>query len=157
MRSKRRSRDALTSRAPDVVTVRRSDGLENATNGVPVQVQTRIYRAGTIKRQRRTKERLGQLDRQIMDVLAEDAPQSVRHVFYRMINPRFPEPVEKSDQGYRHVQHRLLQLRRSGAVPYRAITDATRRGFHVSTFDGAGDFMRRMSGLYRADMWQQTG
>jgi hypothetical protein len=32
-------------------------------------------------------------------VLAADHPQSVRHCFYRMTDPRLPEPVEKSDRG----------------------------------------------------------
>jgi hypothetical protein len=48
------------------------------------------YRARTIKRARRTRERIEQLDAQILDVLREDHPQSVRHVFYRMTDPRLP-------------------------------------------------------------------
>jgi hypothetical protein len=36
------------------------------------------YRAGTIKRERRTAERVEQLDQQILGVLREDHPQSVR-------------------------------------------------------------------------------
>lgn len=113
-------------------------------------------RAGTIKRERRTKAQIEQLDQQILDVLSEDHPQSVRHVFYRMTDPRLPEPVEKSERGYRHVQHRVKELRRNGRIPYNFITDATRRGFHVNTFSGAADFIRRMSGLYRADLWQEA-
>lgn len=112
-----------------------------------------VYRAGTIKRQRRTKDRIEQLDDQILAVLKADHPQSVRHVFYRMTNPRLPEPVEKSDRGYRHVQHRCVELRRSGQLPYGWITDATRRGYFVNTFSNAADFVRRMAGHYRADLW----
>lgn len=93
---------------------------------------------------------------QILDVLAQDHPQSVRHVFYRMTDPRLAEPVEKSDRGYRHVQHRITDLRRAGRLPYGWITDATRRGYHVSTFSGAADFVRRMAGLYRADIWRDA-
>jgi hypothetical protein len=113
-------------------------------------------RARTIKRERRTKARIEQLDQHILDVLSADHPQSVRHVFYRMTDPRLLEPVEKSDRGYRHVQHRLKELRRDGRVPYNWITDATRRGYHVSMFADAGEFIRRMSGLYRADLWEQS-
>ena len=111
------------------------------------------YRASTIKRTRRTKAQIEQLDRQIIEVLAADHPQSVRHVFYRMTDPRLPEPVEKSDRGYRHVQHRCVELRRSGAIPYGWIADATRRGYFTPTYANAGDFVKRMNAYYRADLW----
>ena len=114
------------------------------------------YGARTIKRDRRTRAQVEQLDQQILDVLAEDNPQSVRHVFYRMTNPRLPEPVEKSDRGYRHVQHRIVELRRSGRLPYGWITDATRRGYFTSTYQNAADFLRQIYGLYRADLWQMA-
>lgn len=114
------------------------------------------YRASTIKRDRRTRERVEQLDAQIIEVLRADHPQSVRHVFYRMTDPRLPEPVEKSDRGYRHVQDRCVKLRRSGAIPYSWIADMSRRGYFVSTFRDAGDFLRRMRGLYRADLWRDA-
>lgn len=97
-----------------------------------------------------------QLDAQIIAVLREDHPQSVRHVFYRMTDPRLPEPVEKSDRGYRHVQARCVALRRSGRVPYSWFADLSRRGYFVSTFDDASDFVTRMAGLYRSDLWRDA-
>ncbi len=135
---------------------------ESAQAGKPVPEQSTkaaksVYRARSIKRDRRTREQVDQLDQQILDVLAEDHPQSVRHVFYRMTDPRLPEPVEKSDRGYRHVQHRTAELRRSGKLPYGWITDATRRGYFVNTFADGADFVRRMAGHYRADLWRDAG
>lgn len=115
-----------------------------------------IYRASTLKRDRRTKARLDQLDEQILAVLRFDHPQSVRHVFYRMTDPRLPEPVEKSDRGYRHVQDRCVKLRRAGRLPYGWIADMSRRGYFVNTFDSAADFIQRMRGLYRADLWRDA-
>ncbi|MCO5102191.1 MAG: hypothetical protein M9885_15080 [Burkholderiaceae bacterium] len=114
------------------------------------------YRAGPIKRERRTREQIEQLDAQIIGVLSEDHPQSVRHVFYRMTDPRLPEPVEKSQRGYRHVQDRCVKVRRDGRIPYGWIADMSRRGYYVNTFHGAGDFLRRMRGLYRADLWRDA-
>lgn len=108
------------------------------------------------KRGRRTRARIDQLDAQILEVAATSYPLSIRHLFYCMTNPRLPEPVEKSDAGYRHVQHRITQLRRSGRLPYRWIADATRRGHHVSTFDNGAEFVRAMAGLYRADLWRDS-
>jgi hypothetical protein len=115
-----------------------------------------VYRARTIKRDRRTRARLEQLDAQILDVLHEDHPQSVRHVFYRMTDPRLREPVEKSERGYRHVQDRCVKLRRAGELPYGWISDATRRGYFTPTYRSAADFLRSISGQYRADLWQHS-
>jgi hypothetical protein len=118
---------------------------------------SRAYRARTIKRERRSRARVEQLDAQILDVLKMDHPQSVRHVFYRMTDPRLAEPVEKSDRGYRHVQERCVRLRRSGALPFGWIADATRRGYFTPTYRDAQDFLRSVAGQYRADLWQQSG
>ena len=102
---------------------------------------------------RRTLAQVEQLERQIVEVLEQDNPQSVRHVFYRMTDPRLPEPVEKTEAGYRQVQQRLALMRRSGHIPYGWITDATRHGSHVSTFSSPGEFLQRVSYLYRGDPW----
>ena len=100
-------------------------------------------------RRRRTKSQSAQLDDQIVAALAKDHPQSVRHVFYLMTNPRLPEPVEKTENGYNQIKGRLKKLRRAGRVPYGWITDATRRGYHINTFNSAADFIRRVQGLYQ--------
>ena len=47
-------------------------------------------------------------------------------------------------------------MRKDGALPYGWIVDATRTGFFVDTFDGAVDFVSRISGLYRADAWKNS-
>ena len=105
------------------------------------------------KRDRRTKAQISQLDEQILAVLRDDYPQSIRHVYYRMTNPRLAEPVPKTHAGYRQVQYRCTVLRRNGSLPYGWLVDSTRRGFHVNTFSGRADFLRQMKGLYRADLW----
>ena len=109
---------------------------------------------GVVKRDRRTKERMLTLDRQILDVLREDHPQSIRHVYYRMTDPRLAEPVPKTDKGYKQLQARCTVLRRNGSLPYGWLVDSTRRGYHVNTFNGKADFLLRMNGLYRADLWE---
>jgi hypothetical protein len=115
-----------------------------------------VYQAGRIKRTRRTNAQVAQLEDQIVDVLRADHPQSVRHVFYRMTDPRLPVSVEKTESGYEQVQNRLVKMRRDGKVPYGWITDATRRGFFVNTFGDAGNFIQRISGLYRSELWERT-
>jgi hypothetical protein len=97
-----------------------------------------------------------QLRQQIIDVLRQDNPQSIRHVFYRLTDPRLPVPVSKDDNGYRTVQHQLKLMRREGVIPYHWIVDGSRHFHRVATFDNAADFIRRMSGIYRANAWQTT-
>ncbi|MDE0341947.1 MAG: hypothetical protein OXK82_02035 [Deltaproteobacteria bacterium] len=87
-------------------------------------------------------------------MLELDRPQSVRHVFYRMTDPRLPEPVEKTEQGYHQVIHRMSTMRRAGRLPYGWIADASRRGYFTATFAGAGDFLERFASAYRADVWE---
>ena len=115
-----------------------------------------VYRASTIKRERRSQKRMDLLDAQIIAVLSEDHPQSVRHVFCRMTDPRLSEPVEKSDRGYRHVQDRCVKLRRAGRIPYGWIADMSRQGYFTHTFADASDFVRSMAGHYRADLWRDA-
>ena len=116
----------------------------------------KIYQARPIKRRRRSNEELAQLDEQIIAVLEQDHPQSVRHTFYVMTDPRLPAHVEKTENGYDLVQRRILMLRRAGRLPYGWITDATRRGYLVNTFNGKADFLSRVKGLYRADLWANS-
>jgi hypothetical protein len=108
-------------------------------------------------RQRRTKAQIQQLQNQMLEVLAEDNPQSVRHVFYRMVNPLLPEPVEKSNKtGYVTVQRQLTKMRRAGAVPYGWITDATRRGYFVNSYSNPADALEATAQFYRRSVWADT-
>jgi hypothetical protein len=38
------------------------------------------------------------------------------------------------------------EMRKKGMLPYGWISDATRLGYHVSTYRDAADFIRRMQG-----------
>jgi hypothetical protein len=109
-----------------------------------------------ILRRKRSNEEACQSRLQIVQVLQGDHPQSVRHVYYRMTDPRLPEPVEKTEAGYRQTQYQVSLLRKQGGLPYSWVSDMTRRGYHITTFDGASDFIRPMSGHYRADAWRDA-
>jgi hypothetical protein len=122
-------------------------------SAVALQDLAQTYQARPIKRRRRTKGEVEQLERQILDVLKDDHPQSIRHIFYRLTNPRLPEPVAKTVQGYAQVQSRLTVMRRAGQVPYGWISDTTRRGYFTPTYGNGAEFLRRHIGAYRADLW----
>ena len=108
------------------------------------------------QKKRRTRAEIDQLERQIFEILETDNPQSVRHVFYRLTNPRLAVPVEKTERGYKQVQQRLTSMRKAGGIPYGWISDATRRGYHVPTFASTADFIRAVAGQYRAQVWPDT-
>jgi hypothetical protein len=114
-----------------------------------------LYGASPIKR-RRTKGEVEQLESQILEILEEDHPQSVRHVFYRLTDPRLREPVDKTELGYRVVQNRLTLMRREDKIRYGWISDATRRGYHTVTYANGADFLTRHIGAYRADLWADS-
>ena len=101
-------------------------------------------------------DQLEQLDTQIVTALQESSPQSVRHVFYLMTNPRLERPTEKDALGYRRVQRRLVELRRRQRVPYWWIVDMTRRGHHTLTYDGPASLIRAHAQNYRIDPWAET-
>lgn len=109
--------------------------------------------AMTAPRSRRTKARVAQLELQILEEIAADHPQSVRHLFYRMTDPRLAEPVEKSERGYVTVQRKTVELRRRGALPYGWITDATRRGYFADTWSSPADAIEHVAQLYRRSYW----
>jgi hypothetical protein len=115
---------------------------------------TEVYEASPVKRRRTTAE-LEQLDRQIVAVLEEDNPQSLRHVFYRMTDPRLPVPIEKTDLGYERIAARLKILRRNGTVPYGWLVDTSRSGIFTPTYKSVGDFLESVAGGYRADIWME--
>lgn len=106
-----------------------------------------------MKRERMSKADVEQLERQIYDVLAEDHPQSVRHVFYRMTDPRLPVVIPKTEAGYIQVQNRMVKMRRNGDLPYGWVSDATRRGWHTNTYTSTGDFLQSVADFYRRDLW----
>ena len=106
-----------------------------------------------MSRTRRTKTQMSQLGLQIMQALQQDRPQSVRHVFYKMTDPRLPEPVEKSERGYTTVQRLMVQLRREGVIPYGWISDATRRGFFTDTWSSPADAVDQIADFYRRSYW----
>lgn len=104
-------------------------------------------------RTRMLKTDVEQLERQIYEVLSKDHPQSVRHVFYRMTDPRLPVTVDKTEAGYIQVQNRMVKMRREGFLPYGWVSDATRRGWHTSTYSSTGDFLQSVASFYRRDLW----
>jgi hypothetical protein len=67
-------------------------------------------------RRRRTRSEVDDMRATLSALLEADHPQSVRHLFYLMTDPRLPCAVEKSENGYRHVQYELSEMRKAGLL-----------------------------------------
>jgi len=93
------------------------------------QPRVRLDEPTNGKRRRRTKNQVQLLEAQICEALAGDHPQSLRHVYYVMTNPRLAEFVAKTEKGYVQIKDWLKKLRRAGTVPYYWVSDSTRTGY----------------------------
>ena len=111
--------------------------------------EVNVYEARPVRR-RRTKAQLADLDDAIVQAVEDDAPVSLRGVFYRVVSAG---AVDKTDTGYEAVGRRLLALRREGRVSYWDIVDGTRWTFKPKTYDSARDALRRTRNAYRQQLW----
>lgn len=115
---------------------------------------TEAYGARTVNRQRRTMAQLDELDELIVNAIEQDAPVTLRGVFYRVESAG---GVEKTTNGYRLVGRQLLKLRRAGIVPYDAITDGTRYIVRPKTYPGLRGMLSEVHRSYRRHLWANQG
>lgn len=104
-------------------------------------------------RKRWPRDWLSQLEILVYQILAEDHPASVRHVFYRLTDHRLPVYVPKTQSGYERAQRSVLAMRREGRLPWEWIVDSTRMGYHVNAYGSADEYLEAVAGFYRQDLW----
>ncbi len=109
-----------------------------------------VYGARTVKRSRRTNDQIADLDAAIVAAIAEDAPVTLRGVYYRCVSAG---AVDKTELGYKAVGRRLLDLRRQRIVSYWDITDGTRWVLKPTTFNGIDEALRDAAASYRRTLW----
>ena len=107
-------------------------------------------------RPRRTKAEIEALNREIVAALEADNPQSVRHVFYLLTNPRLDAYVDKTESGNRKVGRQVQRLREVGRIPWHWIVDMSRRAHTVPTYRDPHDFINQISSIYRTDAWERS-
>lgn len=103
------------------------------------------------KRQRRTGRELQTLDAQLVFLVHENKPCTVRQIYYRAVVHYL---VSNDNRGYNLVQRRLLQLRRSGIIPYGSIEDNARSFYGGNRHTGPEAFMQHARYTYHLDYWQ---
>ncbi len=91
----------------------------------------------------------------IYKVLANDNPQSVRHVFYKLSDASYGL-IPKNEAGYAVIKRKLLELREAGRVPWSWVSDGTRWRRVDQSFDTVAEAVRFTADTYRRNLWGRT-
>jgi hypothetical protein len=112
-----------------------------------------VYETRPLKarRHRRTREQLDRLDSELIELVREFQPITIRGVFYRA---EVRGLIPKTEHGYDVVQRRLLKLRREGRLPYVWITDGVRTVMGHERYSDVEEFAEEVRQLYRRDYWR---
>jgi hypothetical protein len=114
---------------------------------------TEVYKARPIKRRRATKAEVEERRERLFVIVEQMQPMTVRQIFYQA---SVRSIVEKSEAGYNKVQTDLVQMRRSGALPYAWLADNTRWQRKPNTFDNIDQALQETARLYRKALWSDA-
>ncbi|BCH10461.1 hypothetical protein MesoLj131c_47190 [Mesorhizobium sp. 131-3-5] len=114
----------------------------------------RVYPASQIKRGRATRADMAERRRCLWNIVWEMKPMTVRQVFYQATVRNI---VEKSEAGYNKVQTDLVQMRKSGMLPYDWLADNTRWQRKPRTFDNIEQALNDTARFYRKSLWTDAG
>lgn len=115
----------------------------------PVMIRKKSYQASPIKR-RSTKAEVERRRESLFNIVSAMRPMTVRQVFYQATVCNI---VEKSEAGYGKVQTDLVQMRRTGTLPYDWLTDNTRWQRKPRTFYSVQQALDDTARLYRKALW----
>jgi hypothetical protein len=100
------------------------------------------------KRGRRTRAEMEWLKFRLYLLALEERPSTVRGMYYRMVSKDF---LPKDDRAYNLVQQTLLSMRRDGLLPWRWITDSSRRVWRYARFGDLASYGEHVAANYRKD------
>ena len=109
-----------------------------------------VYGASKVKRQRRTRSELAEVDAAIYTAVETENPVSLRGVYYRVVSAG---AVPKTEAAYNAVGRRLLKLRRDGTIPYSWITDGTRLMRKPASWSDIDQMLDAAALSYRRALW----
>lgn len=105
------------------------------------------------KRGRRTRAEMEWLKFRLYLLALEERPSSVRGMYYRMVSKGF---LPKDDRAYNLVQQTILRMRREGLLPWRWITDSSRRVWGHARFGDLASYAEHVAANYRKDYWHTS-
>lgn len=110
-----------------------------------------VYGPSPIKRVRRTGVSLEDLRTGLIEILRDENPATVRHIFYMAVSRGL---VEKTEAEYKNgIVRNLTILRRQGRIPYSWIADNTRWILRSRTYRSEVEAIRDVARLYRRNLW----
>ena len=112
-----------------------------------------VYAPRSIKRVRATKAEVEDRRDQLFDIVEDQRPMTVRQVFYRATVLGL---VEKTEQGYNKVKTDLIEMRRSGLLPYQWLADSTRWQRKPQTFNSPAEALEQTARFYRKALWSDA-
>ena len=102
-------------------------------------------------KQRRSRSEMASIRAAILQVVEENAPMTVRQVFYQLVSLGV---IDKSEGEYKGTVVRLLtDLRISGELPFESIADNTRWMRKPRTFSSLEEALRNTATTYRRAAW----
>lgn len=105
------------------------------------------------KRGRRRRTEMEWLKFRLYLLALEERPSTVRGMYYRMVSKGF---LPKDDRAYNLVQQTLLRMRREGLLPWRWITDSSRRVWGQARFGDTASYLEHVKSDYRKDYWNDS-
>jgi hypothetical protein len=84
------------------------------------------------------------------EILEENAPQTVRQVFYQLVSR---QDLENSLASYKATCRALVAARKEGLIAWEAIEDRLRRPREVAMWTGLGAFVATATASFRRDVW----
>jgi hypothetical protein len=113
-----------------------------------------VYGTGPIKQPRRSRAQIQTIRDAIVEELAADHPQTLRGLYYRLVSRGV---IAKTEEEYRRTVSRLLvEMRRSGDVPYGWLADQTRWMRKPVTFSSVEEALKRTAQTYRRALWDEA-
>lgn len=133
--------------AASTATVPATTDAGHAMTGGPVNG------AGRIKRQRATAAEMQVRYDAVMEIAREHHPTGIRFIYYTATARGI---VTKNDSGYNKIQRAVLDLRRSGQMPWGWIVDTNRWMRKPTSYESPGDALDDLASSYRRALWQDS-
>ena len=109
-----------------------------------------VYEASPVKRFRATKAAMEDRYTALLSICDTMQPMTVRQVFYQATVQGI---VEKTEAGYGQVQRALVDLRRTGRLPYGYLADNTRWQRKPVTWNSPEQAIVHAAKYYRKALW----
>jgi hypothetical protein len=115
-----------------------------------------LYGARTIsigKRGRRPNAEMAWIKFRLYILAMRERPATVRSMYYRMVSASF---LPKDERAYRLVQRTILDMRRQKLMPWRWITDSSRRVWGRPRFGDMESYAEYVAANYLKDYWLES-